>query len=96
MKGSKNAVLALLGLGALAYWKFKKSSPEEQDEIKEKFNVAKDNLNKWGSEAKSKAEELANKAKSKADELASAAQNKVQDVAEDVKSEAGKVENKLS
>lgn len=79
MGNKTNGLLALLGLGAIAYWKYKKSTPEEQQAVKDKINTAKDNLNKWGNEAKSKVQDVANNV-----------QNKVQDTANKVES---KVEN---
>ncbi len=79
MGNKTNGLLALLGLGAIAYWKYKKSTPEEQQAVKDKINTAKDNLNKWGNEAKSKVQDTANNV-----------QNKVQDTANKVES---KVEN---
>ena len=44
MGNKTNGLLALLGLGALAFWKYKKSTPEEQQAYKDKFNTAKDNF----------------------------------------------------
>ncbi len=55
MSTTRNGVLALLGLGALAWWKYKKSSPEEKQAVKDKVNTAKDNFNKWGNDLKDKA-----------------------------------------
>ena len=45
MGNKTNGLLALLGLGALAWWKYKKSSPEDQQKVKDTINNAKDNLN---------------------------------------------------
>ncbi|RNA62572.1 YtxH domain-containing protein [Chryseobacterium nematophagum] len=69
MGNKTNGLLALLGLGALAYWKYKKSSPEQQQVVKDKINNAKDNLNKWGSDLKSKANEVASQVQTKVDEM---------------------------
>lgn len=68
MGKKRNGILALLGLGALAWWRYKKATPEEQQMVKDKLNTAKDNLNKWGNELKSKADEFAQKAQEKIDE----------------------------
>ncbi|MBS1549419.1 MAG: YtxH domain-containing protein [Bacteroidetes bacterium] len=69
MGNKTKGLLALLGLGALAFWKYKKSTPEEQQAIKDKLNSAKDNLNKFGNELKEKAEELASQAQEKLNDL---------------------------
>ncbi|RMZ58356.1 YtxH domain-containing protein [Chryseobacterium nematophagum] len=69
MGNKTNGLLALLGLGALAYWKYKKSSPEQQQVVKDKINNAKDNLNKWGNDIKNKANEVASQVQTKVDEM---------------------------
>lgn len=74
----RNGLLALLGLGALAYWKYKKSTPEEQQAVKDKLNTAKDNLNKWGNELKDKANEMADQVQNKVNDLKTAAENKIE------------------
>ena len=68
MGNKSNGLLALLGLGALAWWKYNKSTPEEKQAIKEKINTAKDNLNKFGNDLKTKANEVATQVKEKANE----------------------------
>ncbi|MCA6066109.1 YtxH domain-containing protein [Chryseobacterium sp. RG1] len=68
MGNKTNGLLALLGLGALAYWKYKKSTPEQQQAVKDKINSAKDNLNKWGSDIKNKANEVASQVQDKVEE----------------------------
>ncbi len=73
----RNGILALLGLGALAWWKYKKSSPEQQQALKDQLNTAKDNFNKWGSDLKNKANEVAGQVQNKAEAL----KNKVEDQA---------------
>ncbi len=40
----RNGIMALLGLGALAWWKYKKASPEEKQMVKDKINTAKENI----------------------------------------------------
>lgn len=75
MGNKTNGVLALLGLGALAYWKYKKSTPEEQQAVKDKINSAKDNLNKFGNDLKDKANNVASQVQDKANE----AKNKIED-----------------
>jgi hypothetical protein len=69
MGNKTKGILALLGLGALAFWKYKKSTPEEQQAIKDKLNTAKDNLNKFGNDLKEKADELASQAQEKLNDL---------------------------
>lgn len=64
-----NGLLALLGLGALAYWKYKKASPEDQQKVKDTINTAKDNLTKFGNDLKDKVNETVDQAKSKADDV---------------------------
>ena len=64
-----NGLLALLGLGAVAYYKYKNSSPEKQQEVKDKLNNAKENVNKWTGSLKSKANEMAGQVSDKAEEL---------------------------
>lgn len=71
MGNKRNGLLALLGIGALAWWKYKKSSPEEKQAVKDKINTAKDNLNKFGNDLKTKASEVAGQAKEKVDETLS-------------------------
>ena len=68
MGNKSNGLLALLGLGALAWWKYNKSTPEEKQAIKDKINTAKDNLNKFGNDLKTKANEVATQVKEKANE----------------------------
>ena len=59
MSTKKNGLLALLGLGALAWWKYKNATPEEKQAVKDTVNNAKDNFNKWGTELKDKANDVA-------------------------------------
>lgn len=77
MKNKMNGLLALLGLGAFAYYKYKKSTPEEQQAVKDKFNNAKDNLNRFGSDLKSKANDLAGQAQSKINDAQQKVENTV-------------------
>ncbi|AZI39847.1 YtxH domain-containing protein [Epilithonimonas vandammei] len=74
MGNKTNGLLALLGLGALAWWKYKKSSPEDQQKVKDTINNAKDNLTKFGNDIKDKANQTVDQLKNKADELKSEAQ----------------------
>lgn len=69
MSTKSKGLLALLGLGALAYWKYKKSTPEEKQMIKDKINTAKDNLIKLGNDLKGKANDVASQMQKKAEEL---------------------------
>ena len=86
--GSK--LLALLGLGALAFWRYKKATPEEKQKDNDLLNNAKDNLTKYGNELKSKAEELKDKAEEKFNDLKSQAETKMEEAKEVVEE---KVEN---
>lgn len=74
MGNKTNGLLALLGLGALAWWKYKKSSPEDQQKVKDTINNAKNNLTKLGNDIKDKANQTVDQLKNKADELKSEAQ----------------------
>ena len=74
MGNKTNGLLALLGLGALAWWKYKKSSPEDQQKVKDTINNAKDNLTKLGNDIKDKANQTVDQLKNKADELKTEAQ----------------------
>ena len=74
MGNKTNGLLALLGLGALAWWKYKKSSPEDQQKVKDTINNAKDNLTKFGNDLKDKANQTVDQLKNKADELKTDAQ----------------------
>lgn len=74
MGNKTNGLLALLGLGALAWWKYKKSSPEDQQKVKDTINNAKNNLTKFGNDIKDKANQTVDQLKNKADELKSEAQ----------------------
>ncbi len=65
MGAKRNGVLALLGLGALAWWKYKNSSPEEKQAVKDKVDTAKDNFNRWGNDIKSKASDVASQVQDK-------------------------------
>ena len=65
MGTKKNGLLALLGLGALAWWKYKNSSEEDKQAVKDTVNNAKDNFNKWGTDLKSKAGDVASQVQDK-------------------------------
>ncbi|MGV4412970.1 YtxH domain-containing protein [Chryseobacterium sp. T1] len=75
MGNKTNGLLALLGLGALAYWKYKKSSPEDQQKVKDTINTAKDNLTKFGNDLKDKVNETVDQVKTKADEVKTEVEN---------------------
>ncbi|MDO3426550.1 YtxH domain-containing protein [Chryseobacterium sp. APV1] len=77
MGNKTKGLLALLGLGALAYWKYKNSSEEDKQMVKDKINTAKDNLNKWGNDLKDKANDVASQAQDKAEDLKNKAQEAV-------------------
>ena len=75
MSTKRNGLLALLGLGALAWWKYKNSTPEEQQAVKDKVNSAKDNFNKWGNDLKNKANDLSQQVQQKVDHAKTTAEN---------------------
>lgn len=75
MGNKTKGLLALLGIGALAFWKYKNSTPEEQQAVKDKINNAKDNLNKWGSDIKSKANDVASQVQNKVDDAKTKAED---------------------
>ncbi len=75
MSTKKNGLLALLGLGALAYWKYKNSSAEDKQKVKDTINTAKDNLTKFGNDMKGKVNETLDQAKNKASEVKSEIEN---------------------
>ena len=83
MGSKKGGLLALLGLGALAWWKYNTSSDEEKQMVKDKVNNAKDNLNKWGSDIKSKASDVASQVQDKAKDYSNKAENKIEEVKSD-------------
>ncbi len=75
MSTKRNGLLALLGLGALAWWKYKNSTPEEQQAVKDKVNSAKDNFNKWGNDLKNKTNDLSQQVQQKVDQAKTTAEN---------------------
>ena len=77
MGTKKNGLLALLGLGALAWWKYKNASPEDQQAVKDKVNNAKDNFNKWGNDLKSKATDVASQVQDKVNQTTSSVEDSV-------------------
>ena len=78
MGNKTNGLLALLGLSALAWWKNKKSSPEDQQKVKDTINNAKDNLTKFGNDIKDKANQTVDQLKNKAEDLKSDAQQSLE------------------
>lgn len=78
MGNKTNGLLALLGLGALAWWKYKKSSPEDQQKVKDTINTAKDNLTKFGNELKDKANQTVDQLKTKAEDVKNDVQQSAQ------------------
>ena len=65
MSTKRNGLLALLGLGALAWWKYKNSTDEEKQAVKDTINTAKDNFSKFGSDLKAKANDVASQVQDK-------------------------------
>lgn len=88
MGNKTNGLLALLGVGALAWWKYKKSSPEDQQKVKDTINNAKDNLTKFGNDLKEKASQTAEQLKEKANDTADQFKNKAEEVKTDVQNGA--------
>ncbi|MBF6611359.1 MAG: YtxH domain-containing protein [Chryseobacterium sp.] len=68
MGSKRNGLLALLGLSALAWWRYKKATPEEKQVVKDTINTAKGNLNKWSNDLKEKASDVASQVQSKVSE----------------------------
>ncbi|MGV8914940.1 MAG: YtxH domain-containing protein [Kaistella sp.] len=77
MGTKKNGLLALLGLGALAWWKYKNSTPEEKQAVKDTVTTAKDNFNKFGSDLKSKANDVVSQVQDKVDQTKSSVEENV-------------------
>lgn len=75
MSTKKNGLLALLGLGALAWWKYKNSTTEEKQAVKDTLNTAKDNFSKFGSDLKSKASDVASQVQNKVDQATTSVEN---------------------
>lgn len=71
MGNKTKGLLALLGIGALAWWRYKKATPEEQQAVKDKINAAKDNLTKLGNDIKEKATDVAHQVQDKVNETIS-------------------------
>ncbi len=69
MKRNVKLLGLLAGLGALAFWRYKKATPEEKQKVNELINNAKDNLNKFGDDLKTKANDLKTEAESKFNEF---------------------------
>lgn len=77
MGTKKNGLLALLGLGAIAWWKYKNSSADEKQAVKDTVNNAKDNFNKWGTDLKSKAGDLSSQVQDKVNQTKSSVEDSV-------------------
>lgn len=69
MNTKGKGLLALLGLGALAFWRYKNSTPEQKQAIKDKLNIAKENLTKLGNDLKTKANSVSSQVEKKVEEL---------------------------
>lgn len=83
----RNGLLALLGIGALAFWKYKNMSPEEQENVKGKFNDAKRKFTEAGQDLKHQAEDKFNQAKSTVEHQFNKAKDAAEDTANDVRNE---------
>ena len=75
MGTKKKGLLALLGLGAIAWWKYKNATPEEKQKVKDTVNTAKDNFNKWGNDLKTKAGDVATQVQDKVNEAKSSVED---------------------
>ena len=71
MKYGKS-LLALLGIGVLAYWRYKKLTPKEKNKVMDVLDKAKDKLshisNEWMSKVEDLKEESSDMAKAMIDE----------------------------
>ncbi len=77
MGTKKNGLLALLGLGAIAWWKYKNSSDEDKQAVKDTVKNAKDNFNKWGTDLKSKASDLSSQVQDKVNQAKTSVEDSV-------------------
>lgn len=66
-KTKRNGILALLGLGALAFWKYKNASDEDKKALKDKCSGIMGGLCDLGNELKAKATETLGNTKNKAE-----------------------------
>ncbi len=94
MGNKTKGLLALVGIGALAYWKYKNSSDEDKQMVKDKINTAKDNFNKWGNDLKDKANNAASQVKDKANDVASQVKERANDVASQAQDKAEDLKSK--
>lgn len=62
-------LLALLGLGALAYYRYTKMSPEQKEKVKGQVDDAKQKLNKASKDLKGKVDESFAQLKEEVDTL---------------------------
>ena len=81
----RNGLLALLGVGALAFWKYKNMTPEEQENVKGKFNDAKRKFTEAGQDLKQQAESKFNEAKGAVESKFNQAKHDVNEGVEDFK-----------
>ncbi|MEC5395086.1 YtxH domain-containing protein [Bergeyella sp. RCAD1439] len=77
MGNKRNGLLALLGLGALAWWRYQKSSTEEKQKVKDQIDNVKNNFCKWGNDLKGKVNEVSKKVENSANELKDEAQKAI-------------------
>lgn len=83
----RNGLLALLGIGALAFWKYKNMTPEEQENVKGKFDEAKRKFTEAGQDLKSKAESKFNEAKSKVEAKVNEAKHAAEEKVDEFKND---------
>lgn len=96
MGNKRNGLLALLGLGAFAFWKYKNSTPEQQQKVKDQLSNAKDSFNKWGGDLKTKANDLASQVQSKAGDLTAQAKSKAEEFSAKAETKASEVRSDVN
>lgn len=84
MKKSRG-LLALLGLGAFAFWKYKNMSPDEKDKVKGKINEAKRKFSDATSDLKDSLDNKISQAKAELNDLKDQARKEAENVAEEAK-----------
>lgn len=70
-----NGLLALLGLGAYAYYKYTKMSPEEKGKVKGKIDNVKKNIEGYAEDFKSSVNKKLESAKHSANDLMNEAED---------------------
>lgn len=89
-KNTRNGLLALLGMGALAFWKYKNMSPDEKQGVKDQFENAKKNISNAGRDIQDTINDKLHHAKSEAKDSYAKAKDSAQDTYRDVKDDVNK------